>query len=101
MTIIFVLTIYTAAAHVALPASRYERAITCQALADRVQASDESTLNASRAIAFELEGYVKSGKKRRSKILNDVSDAALKLDSVDAAARQAQWALCLDAYAPR
>ncbi len=100
MTIIFALTIYVAAALAALPAGRYDRAITCQALADRVQASDERTLNASRAIALELETYVNSRKKRRSKILNDVSDAALKLDAVDAASRDAQWARCLDAYAP-
>ncbi len=100
MTIIFALTIYVAAALAALPAGRYDRAITCQALADRVQASDERTLRASRAIALELETYVNSRKKRRSKILNDVSDAALKLDAVDAASRDAQWARCLDAYAP-
>ena len=100
MAIVCVLTICAASALAALPDKPYERAVTCQALADGVQASDQRTLTASRAIAFELESYVKSGKKRRKKILSDISDAAVKLDELDAASREARWTQCLDVYAP-
>ncbi len=83
-----------------LPTHPYERAILCQALSDIVQADDARALEAGRAIAFALEEFVKSGKKRRSKILSDISGAAMKMDKLDATVRHATWTQCLDAYAP-
>ncbi len=89
-----------ASAPPSLPVNAYERAIVCQALADSAQASDARSQSAGRAIAFALEDYVKSGKKRRKTILSDVSDAALKMDELDAASREAVWTQCVAIYAP-